>query len=148
MGEIFQRADYWSLSADSKECQMNSQYRWTSKTWFKKKKSNITIQDKTPWPIYSPYSTKGPYNISAFIFIAKIGNGPLLFRGTKLQMLLYSQPNALSYWCGTINHIKYEFYSLGKLAPPKFIHLTALPNTKASHEQASCESNTWNITTP
>lgn len=50
--------------------------------------------------------------------------------GTKLQMLLYSKPNVLSYWCGTINHIKHEFYSLGKLASPRFIGLTTLLNKK------------------
>lgn len=61
--------------------------------------------------------------ISTFIFIAKTGNGPLLFMGTKLQMLLYSKPNVFSYWCSSINHKEQEFYGLGKMEPPRFVRL-------------------------
>lgn len=61
-------------------------------------------------------STKGPYAVSAFIFTAKRGHGPFLLTETKLQMLLYSKSNGLSYCCGTINHIKHEVYSLWKAA--------------------------------
>lgn len=135
MGDIFPRADYWSPSADSEKCQMNSEYHWTSTPWLKTKKtltwSKITIQDGTPCPIYSVSSTKGPHNISAFIFIAKIGNGPSLFRGTKLQTLLHSTPNVLSYWRGTINRGKYELYSLGKPSPSIFIHILCLIKSSA-----------------
>lgn len=67
--------------------------------------------------------------------------------GTKLQMLLHSKPNVLSYWRSTINQTKPEFYSHGKLALPRFIGLTNLLN-KVFNEQVSSEYNVLNITIP
>jgi len=80
--------------------------------------------------LFSRTAQKDLTLISAFIFIAKIGNRALLIMATKLQMLLYSKPNVLSYWCGTIDHIKHEFYRLRKLEPPRFTGLSTLFNKK------------------
>lgn len=135
MGDIFQRADYWSLSAASKEHQLGvSKHLSLGDRAF----NRVTLQ-LGQTTLTNLLSCTAQRDLPPYLHLdslPKYAVDPYCSWEQGSRCCYIASPMCLA-WCGTINHIKHELYGPQNLALPRVIGLTTLLDKNISYGQVS-----------